>query len=151
MFAFKLFQQFWIFSGIELIREIGTDFNHFIRRAPGQWFFGHPLSSGFLGPVTSRGSWNIVLFTNLGKADIGQAVLFGQPSHGRLPHSLVKFQPADCFCILAHENPLMPRPRAACFTGCCTPITVALCQFCQIVGNIKPRLAALLAENVHPI
>ena len=36
LFAFEVFQQFWIFGGIELIREIGTDFNHFIRIAPGQ-------------------------------------------------------------------------------------------------------------------
>ena len=61
-----------------------------------QRFFGHPLSSSFFCPVAPWGPWDIVLFANLGKTDIGQAILFGQPSHGCFPHSVVQFELADC-------------------------------------------------------
>ena len=49
------------------------------------------------------------------------------------------------------QKPLLPCSGPTCFVGCRSAIAVALGQLCQVVGDGKPRLAALLAEPTHPV
>ena len=55
------------------------------------------------------------------------------------------------YALSLGSAPLLPCPCATCPIGRHLAVTVALGQLCQVVGNGKPGLAALLAEPAHPI